>query len=177
MKRIIIICAVSAGVLVLGSVGALCFALGSGGTGLLKGLEPSFRLGLHLGLGESAYESRQYSLAEQFFKQAFEDAAETGIETDRAEALTRLGQTLKRLGKQAQAKEKLSQAYDIYDRANEDFMLTVDRRVKKQCLEEYAGLLKVSGDEKLAQKISAEHQKLRDELGPVEKLREKVQEF
>lgn len=142
---------------------------------LLSGLPDSYRLGIHLGAGETLFEKGQYKLAEHEFQEALKVAQHSKDACDIGESWTRLGQTYSRLGEKDLSREALSKANDAYEKA--DFLFRTDKRVWAQGLKEYQLLLKEHGDQEEAAAVMDKWKELREELGPVEDWREKMTQF
>lgn len=143
-------------------------------------LPDSFKLGIHLGFGESFLAKRQFGAAEREFQLALK-SAEAAKEPDNAdigECLTRLGQTYKRSGRKAEAKEMFKRAHERYKKAENGIIIfTVEKRVWAQGLNDYQELLTEEDDKELKEEISEKWKELREDLGPMEKWREKMTEF
>lgn len=145
------------------------------GSSLLAGLPDSYKIGIHLGAGETFFEKGQYKLAEHEFKEALKVAQKEKDDCDIGESWTRLGQTYRRLGEADLSREALSKANDAYVGA--DFVFRTDKRVWAQGLKEYQLLLKEHGDQSEAAAVLEKWKELREELGPAEEWREKMTQF
>lgn len=146
-------------------------------SGMMKDLAPSLSMGMHLGLGEAAFERGVFNLAESEFKAATVLAEGSTNDEDLGECYTRLGQTYKRLGKKDEALKMLAKADKQYEKANEGFLLSIEKRVWKQGLMEYSELLKAAGNVDESKVIAEKANKLREKLGPMESVREKLSQF
>ncbi len=145
------------------------------GSNILSGLPDSYKIGIHLGAGETMFEKGQYKLAEHEFLEALKVAQKEKNDVDIGESWTRLGQTYKRLGENDLSREALAKANEAYEGA--DFLFKTDKRVWAQGLKEYQLLLKEHGDEEQAAAAMEKWKELREELGPMENLREKMTQF
>lgn len=170
-----------------------CLAVGIAGMGLiawffcyvfsdpkaLDGVPQMAIMGAYLGVGESAMEARQYGFAEQMFRTALNIAQrEKDNKTDCAEALTRIGQCLRRQNKAGEALKTFQKASKLYEEAEEtEFVFSTDKRIKLKALMETAAILKDQGCQKEAEALSPEIGKLKEELGPVEEFRQKTTEL
>lgn len=162
--------------------GLLCLGvsfLNAGSSGNSDGVTSSLVLGLYLGVGESAMESRQYGFAKEAFERALQVAKgeKQNNKTDCAEALTRIGQCSRRLSQSDKALKCFQEAAKLYDESESDFMFSVEKRIRLKCLTEYSSLLKESGKAKDAEKLSTKIKELSEDLGPVEQFRQRTSEI
>ncbi|MBX9571711.1 MAG: hypothetical protein K2X77_22655 [Candidatus Obscuribacterales bacterium] len=135
-------------------------------------LDPSSRMAIHLGAGESYYEARLYQIAEAEFKRAQIASENTKYLTDRGEAYTRLGQTSVKLNKLKDALVYFEKADEYYDKAEKDeFVFKMEKRIHAKGLDAYEKILRKQGKPEQADLVAEELKQLTDELGPVEKLR------
>lgn len=175
MKRNTVICILIASASTLGLVSAFIGKLASESS---CNLSNSFMLGIYLGLGENAIESKQYFLGEKIFQEALTIAqAEKNNYTDLAESYTRIGQCQKRQKNPKKALESFNKAAALYERAEEGIIFNVDRRIELKCLEEYASLLRESGKPHDADLLAVRIEKLSKRLGPMEKVRQAFTEL
>lgn len=147
--------------------------------GLPKASEAnSLYLGIYLGLGESAMESKQYQLAERIFQAALSLAkASANSQTDEAESHTRIAQCLRRQNKKTAALIHFAKAKELYEGSADLFMFSMDKRIQLRCLKEYRLTLQEFGKKKEAAALCAKIDELSEELGPVERVRQQVSEL
>lgn len=141
----------------------------------------AFVMGGYLGIGESLMESHLYSIAQPVFEKALSVAQQVGDnDIDRAEAITRIGQCLRRQKQIDPALATFQKAADLFGNAEKQAedcglpMFRMDKRMYLKCLHEYALTLKENGKAAESEKLTPKIEKLTKELGPVEALRQKM---
>ena len=171
-KKVIIVSILLAVMLLFCGFGLLCWKV-------LDSSEMSpVVLGVYLGLGETAMESKQYGLAEQIFTKALKAAEQDGAyKSDSAEALTRLGQCARRLNKPETALDCFQRASKLYEEADTVFLFSADKHIWLKCLIEYSDLLREKGKTKEADEIASIIKKLSEKLTPLEKIRQSSTEL
>ena len=171
-KKIIVASILSAVLLLFCGCGLLCWKLLDS-----PGNSPVV-LGVFLGLGETAMESKQYGLAELIFTKALKTAEQdSDHKSDMAEALTRLGQCARRLNKPETALDCFQKASKLYEEADTVFLFSADKHIWLKCLNEYSELLREKGREKEADELADTINRVSDKLPPIEKFRQSSTEL
>lgn len=156
----------------------LNWQLKSENDGVLSALDPSLRLGVHLGLGESFFESHLYNFAEAEFRRAAHAASLTSSPADRGEASVRLGQSLLKQSRTDEAREALEKGCEFFAQASETGLIfTPEKRIYAKGLEEYEKVLRSAGQLEQAQKISEQLKVLNEDIGAINRFRNSVGEM